>query len=262
MDTSMSKALIMVAGVLLAMIVIAFMAHSFSQMGQWATTEENELLIEQKQEFNKEYEVYDKELMYGVDVISCLNKALSDNKRITEERFVNGEKYDKTYEIKVKISLSKQLEESITVYYMKGNNEFAYSNGEGPSSKIKLKNVGFEFINKDYMKFSKLTPETDLKTIQGQKCNVSDTSFELTAAEVPGKNEANLRNLLSLSNTISETVSNLDKENSAKEGSWTKAEFKSALYDLKTRRFKCKDLKYSEETGRVNYIEFKEMKKH
>ena len=39
---------------------------------------------------------------------------------------------------------------------------------------------------------------------------------------------------------------------------WTKAVYKSALYDLKTRKFKCTNLTYSD-SGRVNYIEFEEI---
>ena len=67
MDTSLSKALIIVAGVLLAMLVVAFITFSFQRMGTWATANDQELLAEQKEKFNKEYEAYDKNLMYGVD---------------------------------------------------------------------------------------------------------------------------------------------------------------------------------------------------
>ena len=118
MDTSLSKALIIVAGVLLAMIVIAFMTYTFRQIGSWSSTSQDEVLVEQMQKFNKEYEAYDKDLMYGVDVISCLNKAKSNNDKINNKF---GESIDASYEVKVtvyllgennKVELSESLEVS------------------------------------------------------------------------------------------------------------------------------------------------------
>ena len=40
---------------------------------------------------------------------------------------------------------------------------------------------------------------------------------------------------------------------------WTQIIWKTVLYDLKNRKFKCTDLKYNESTGRVNEIVFEEI---
>ncbi len=64
--------------------------------------------------------------------------------------------------------------------------------------------------------------------------------------------------LLTCSNEVKQTVKNKN-QNSSDIDSWTKAEWETALYDMKTRKFKCTKMEYSAETGRVNYIEFKEM---
>ena len=117
MDTSISKALIMVASVLLAMIVIAFMTFTFNRTGTWATTQDQEKLTEQIQKFNKEYEAYDKDLMYGVDVISCLNKVLANNDKITNEKVINGEKYDVSYAVNAEVEITSDMQESIIVMY-------------------------------------------------------------------------------------------------------------------------------------------------
>lgn len=117
MDTSISKALIMVASVLLAMIVIAFMTFTFNRTGTWATTQDQEKLTEQIQKFNKEYEAYDKDLMYGVDVISCLNKVLANNDKITSEKVINGEKYDISYAVDAEVAITSDMQESIIVMY-------------------------------------------------------------------------------------------------------------------------------------------------
>ena len=260
MDTSLSKALIMVAGVLLAMIVIAFVAHSFMQIGGWATTQDDEVLIAQKEKFNKEYEVYDKNLMYGVDLISCLNKALSNNEKITNRSVVNGDTYDETYEIKVKVTLkNSDLTESMTVYHMVNNKETKYNDGDGPTG-VEIKDAKFSFSNSNYQnEISNLKANDDLLTRSSLECKKINniTEFNLTK-DGNAAGEEQVRALLAVSNAISETVKNKDKTSSSKEDSWTKAEFRSALYDLKTRKFRCTSLTYSE-SGRVNYIEFTEI---
>lgn len=275
MDNSLSKALIMVGSVLLAMIVMAFAAHAFMKIGGWATTQDDEVLITQKEEFNREYEVYDKNLMYGVDVISCLNKALSSNEKIRKPTVVNGNMYDQTYEVKVKVILTKKkpapstekqpLEESITVSYRDGTGEHEYVTGEGPkvgTSEIKLSQMKkkFQFLDKSYKDISKFEGSTKLVT-KTEICEGLENVFEFNITkDESGVNESETRNLLTLADTVSETIKNTDSQTNAKgEGEgWTKAEFKSALYDLKTRRFRCTSLTYSD-IGRVNYIEFKEI---
>lgn len=255
MDSSMSKALIIAAGVLLAMIVIAFMTYSFRQLGSWATEQDQALLTEQRDKFNKEYEAYDKDLMYGVDVISCLNKAKSNNDQIENNRFVTGDTYDKSYKITVKFTIKNNLSEAIRIYYIDANSkkEREYQN-QGPTKDLKkieeifdvsdkYKNSGVSDINFDssLQKYSKTTDIVGEYTLGLQ----AETSEEVKA-------------LLTISDELKQTVKN-KSATSATEGSWTKAVWETPLYDLKTRRFTCSNLTYDANTGRVNYIEFTEM---
>ena len=75
--------------------------------------------VEQLAKFNLEYEIYDKKGMYGVDVISCLNKAISNNEKYVEGgSFLTGNKYGDEFTVDVWVRLtSDDLEESIEVYY-------------------------------------------------------------------------------------------------------------------------------------------------
>lgn len=282
MDTSTSKALIMVAGFLLAIIVIGFVAFSFRKMGGWATTEDDEILIEQKEKFNKEYEVFDKNLMYGVDVISCLNKVKTNNDKI-EGKY--AERTDEAYQISVHLELaqSKPLEESITIYHMNtatgaysaNKNEFAYENKEGPTkdgtetgTKMLLGELDsknrFKFLQKidksegNYSAISKFNAASPFKTTNTE-CNIKSTKFDLTY-DNKGENETDLRNLLSATKFMSEIIKNYDSKTNSKEKGWTKAEFRSALYDLKTRKFKCEEIGYNVNTGLVNSISFRELR--
>lgn len=266
MDNSISKALIMVASVLLAMLVIAFIVHSFMQVGNWATTQDDELLTEQKDKFNKEYEVYDKKLMYGVDVISCLNKALSNNDRINKRKVVNGETYDEDYAVKCSVKINTKLQESITVYYTENGATREKEGGDWDSG-YKLNEMTKKFTFLGVSGASQFNDNTELKS-QFKSSDMGPGIYVLTYDwnKDPNSNEGKLRAKLEVSNDLIETIKNtgnlecksIDSEGKLDGKVWTKAVYKSALYDLKTRKFKCTNLTYSD-SGRVNYIEFEEI---
>lgn len=276
MDTSIGKALIMIAGVLLAMLVIGFVTQTFNQTSQWASSEDQEKMIEQVQKFNKEWEVYDKDLMYGVDVISCLNKALSNNDNINREIVKNGEKYDDSYEIKVDVNLkNKKLKQTITVYYWKYDdklNKVVEANDGNPDSNLSFNSVpNFKVLNNNnYMnKFADFIA-TDVMESESKEKEIS-----LYIDKEKSKPDSDIYTLLSFSNVISENIKNnsedakyaLLKKYSQNDYNsengwnklWTKLEFKSYLYDLKTRKFKCDGITYKADSGRVEKITFKEM---
>lgn len=253
MDNSLSKALIMVAGILLAVIVIGFMTFSFRRVGTWAEASDAERLAEQNAKFNKEYEVYDKDIMYGVDVISCLNKALSNNEAI---RGLYAEAKDESYEVEVRFSIKSALTEKIKIYYMNDSGrEVEYQGTNGPEEDVKPIDEIFEISN-DYKNsgISRIALNRNLE--RGYKdTNVVAGTYILTADS--STTSTFITTLLKLSNELKQTVKN-NSSTATNSKSWTKAEWETPLYDLKTRKFKCTNLKYSTQ-GRVNYIEFKEI---
>ena len=72
---SANKAIIMAFGMLVAVMIMSTIAFMFTKLKALPTQDDEIESVEQLQKFNQEYEVYDKKIMYGVDVISCLNKA-------------------------------------------------------------------------------------------------------------------------------------------------------------------------------------------
>lgn len=263
MDNSISKALIMIASVLLAIIVISFVTYTFGQMGIWATVQDDEVLTQQTNQFNREYEAYGKDLMYGVDVISCLNKVMANNDKIKKEGYVNGEKYDESYAVTASVEIKKTLQESITVYYSEEGKNQEQDADENWNSGYTLGNMSpkFKFLNSGGS--NNFDTNTSLQTQYKPSDIIENKIYTLTYTwnEDVTNDEGKLRSKLGLSSDISETVKNTGKVE-CKSGDnkiWTKAVFKSALYDMKNRKFKCTNIKYSAETGRVNYIEFKEM---
>ena len=268
MDSSISKSVIMVAGVLLAMIVVAFITMSFRRMGSWATTQDDEQDLEQIQEFNKEFEVYDKKLMYGVDVISCLNKALSNNNRITNSQVVNGDLYDERYEIKVEVTLKKikkdgsdhnYLTEGIRIYHMNDlGKEVEYTSNKSPKedSNKSLKEI-FEIIDQ-YINNVKKVSNFNFNSTNSFVAGYIDSKIKVGTYSLKLKNsDHTLENLLKLSNDIKKTVKNTSATRT-KPDSWTKAVWETPLYDLKTRKFKCTGITYKE-SGRVDTISFEEI---
>lgn len=74
--------------------------------------------------------------------------------------------------------------------------------------------------------------------------------------------EANntLKQLLTYSTEMSQTIKNRNDNTFSPDG-WTQATWKPAIYDLKTRKFKCigDETVYSEKTGRIIKMVFEEI---
>ena len=108
-----AKALEIVAGVLLAVIIISLIVYFFSTISEWPSQEDEMQSAEQLAQFNLEYEVYEKNAMYGVDVISCLNKARSNNQKYVEGTagFLSGNRYGNDFTIDVYVRSEEHTSE-------------------------------------------------------------------------------------------------------------------------------------------------------
>ena len=92
---NVSKALEIAAGVLLAVMIMSLISYFFSRIGIWPQEQDKMESAEQLAKFNTEYTVYEKKAMYGVDVISCLNKAKSNNEKYAQSgAFFQGMSYE------------------------------------------------------------------------------------------------------------------------------------------------------------------------
>lgn len=79
-----SKALLIAGGVLIALVIISMFIMMFSRMSNMQEEQEKKTQIEQLAAFNAEYEAYNKKVMYGVDVITLINKTAENNKKYFE----------------------------------------------------------------------------------------------------------------------------------------------------------------------------------
>lgn len=88
-----TKALIIAGGILLAIITISVLLYSFNTMSWFQESEQSLDEMEQINKYNQEYEVFNKKVMFGTDVVSAVNKAISNNEKKNakhgNEYFVN-----------------------------------------------------------------------------------------------------------------------------------------------------------------------------
>lgn len=79
-----TKALLIAGGVLIAIIIITMFLLMFNNLANIKKEQEDQTKLEQLTAFNNEFEAYNKKVMYGVDVITLINKATENNKKYAD----------------------------------------------------------------------------------------------------------------------------------------------------------------------------------
>ena len=75
-----SRALLMAGGILIAILIIAVLARTFSTMSVFQKTQLTEEEARQLQEFNEQYTKYLGQYVYGTEVRTLINKYEDDGK--------------------------------------------------------------------------------------------------------------------------------------------------------------------------------------
>lgn len=76
---NVSQALLIVGGILLAIITLSLLTLLFTNASQIGTAQAEEQETKQLLEWNSEWEAYNKQLMYGAEVLTVINKAEQNN---------------------------------------------------------------------------------------------------------------------------------------------------------------------------------------
>lgn len=289
-----AKALEMAAGVMLGVILMALVAYFFTNISSFPENEEDIMSVEQLSKFNLEYEVYNKSKMYGVDVLSCLNKVVSNNEKYAQGgAFLGGNagladyKQRENYWINVKLKLKdNKLKEELEVYKWDIKNREVL---QPDPTDISMNDPSFKklydavtSVKKEAneaklgTKFTALDENAIVKACYNEIDVFTDSKYVVdgyvtltykTSAVKNGISDMNpqITNLLNSIQTLSGNqgspnltfvVRNTTKANYDK---WTQVIWKTTLYDLKNRKFTCTDLTYNSATGRVNEIVFEEI---
>lgn len=265
-----AKALEIAAGVLLAVIIISLIVYFFSTISEWPQQEDEMQTAEQLAQFNLEYEVYEKTAMYGVDVISCLNKAKSNNQKYVEGSagFLAGNRYGNEFTINVYVKINNPLQENIEVYYFDQNTNKEEQRFIADSSTKKLEIAGIEELNsaKYYTAFTRddklFTQSRDLNDKPDKYILPGGGRHQITLEDGTQQNyysieDEQLRNLLQFSSTDFKITKKNNNPSTYRD--WSTIIWETALYNFKTKRFTCDDIKYNEKTGRVSELYFSEI---
>lgn len=112
-----TKALSIAANILLAVMILTVIMFMYNKIRVHPIEQEQAALIKQAEEFNKQFEVYDKRIMYGVDVLSAVNKAISNNEKYVTGKWLSGALSPTEHAIDIQVVLKDPLEENVEVYY-------------------------------------------------------------------------------------------------------------------------------------------------
>lgn len=315
-----SYALYIAAGVLIAVAILSLIVFRWRQFGTLEKSKDEAVFIKNRASFNKEFEAYNKGLMYGTDVLSCLNKAQNNNQKYVYNNYygkdtANIDSEERAeYFIDVKITLNSPLCDKVEAYYKDSKGKYQKLAGGPnislsglPESTVKSNfnnklfsgtgAIKFDIpkINYYYFKQGKLYQEnksyTDIMWSNGGKNSTlydiltkgvesdksgqietqikADDEYSLLARDEAGKggdstqdqisDTARLSALISTVSLKNQTVNNNKTPTNFSGGDWWYCTWTTAASDFKSRKFKCTETKYNEETGYIEELKFEEI---
>lgn len=74
-----AKALVIAGGILLAIMILSLLVYMLGTTSRMAQAQDEKKVAEQLVAFNNEYEAYNKSRLYGIEVITVVNKAIDYN---------------------------------------------------------------------------------------------------------------------------------------------------------------------------------------
>lgn len=129
-----SKALMMAGAVLIALLVISLLVLFFHNLRDLQGIEQGSEELEQIVEFNKQYEVYARDV-YGSELLSIANKIADYNHKQAENRGYA--------EIELQVQISSDMD---TTFFKKGTYTASKIKVEADTLQEKIKEIGAERI--------------------------------------------------------------------------------------------------------------------
>lgn len=160
-----SKALVMAGGVLIAIMVIATLLYAFNTFSILPESEEQSDAVKQLAEFNQQYESYNRDALYGTDLISVLNKAIDNNEKYGDDMYIN-----------IVFKINTNIDGQITEYIVDTSGEVKQGNSWSTNSILDAKTY---YLSKgldleDITTFLKLVSKTN--EVKSQLASVKDNN--------------------------------------------------------------------------------------
>lgn len=244
-----AKALAIAGGILIALIILAGLIYMFTRMRMIPEQQDYKKQVEQISEFNQQFEAYQKKLMYGADVISCLNKVIDNNKKSEE---YTGGKYNITFSVTIK----SDIEDRVEIYYLDDKDKKEKRLMGGNSIDKKFHDI-FPNVNYDDTKKISSIQGGDSIEVNNYSSNFKTGTYTLDIS----RPDDDWLMILSKSTTDIQKLAVNPSNNEEELKKWTKVIWYTSAYDFKSKRFRCDGIGYDNTEGRVNSISFTEYKK-
>ena len=234
-----TNALMMAGAILLTIMILGLATHFYTQYKEFPKTQEAAIELEQIAKFNQDYESYVKQKMYGVDVVTVLNKAINNNKKYANAlsgKYVKGEN---NYYIDVQLTLLSPVESTATQY-----KEAKDSNGLIDTILLQNQEIRGKVDGKGADKTFNLRVWLPAKTV----INLLDEKADQVYMN------QDITQILGDFETVKIKLAGTDKFD---EFNYTIV--RSGLTDFKRKFFECTGIEYNQETSRVSKIIFKEL---
>lgn len=236
---NVSKALMMAGGLLISLMVISLIVVLWGQLSGYFTEDSKTTVVEQDTKFNAQFENYNKKSIGGYDLISVMNKIIDYNRTAADIK-----NYDR---IKIKIKLN-------------GRN-FQYNGDTGTNI----------FKNKDTL--SNMDKDTDIEEISNLSTNLveylsgagveaDDTKLQLLSANIANivddkvDEETRTKKLKSIfGDKIADSSNGKISENKISKIKSATMQYYQYI-QFKRAMFTCTDVKYNQQNGRVNEMDF------
>lgn len=206
-----SKALLMAGGVLIALLVVSLLVYFYSDIKDLMGINDKVEITEQIEEFNKQYDAYYRNNLYGSDILSIVNKVYDYNRRQAD---------DQGYQI---------LELQVTF-----NNNYKDYEGNLIISKKTVYNAENLKQAIDDLQ-NKIDTYTKKVVVNGN-----------TVATLSGYRTNELEDFLQRNGITSETrVKQIENDIS------NYASYKSILSNIKGKNFKAQNFEYDKKNGRI-----------
>lgn len=138
-----AKALEIAGGILIATLIISLFIYMFNELSISQATQNKNAEAEALQKFNAKYDAYNKNILYGADIISVINMALSNNLTETQRGQEEGVMFDSNdpHNIDIKFKLANDIIPSVYKFENENDDEdinigkdikYDSASGDGP----------------------------------------------------------------------------------------------------------------------------------
>lgn len=213
-----TKALEMAGSVLIGLLILGCLVFAYNQLASVKQQEQVSKKVEQASDFNKDYLAYDRNNLYGSDIFSIAN--LISNYNIKEHEAKDYTEIEISVKIKTKIIGAKRFNKDSGGIYNANDITTAYNELSEDITAVGNK----RYFNKAVSYWSKF--------------GTNDRLVEQINQEVSYPNDTLIRNLKA---DIEEYNDRVGEQK-----------------DMARKTFKCKNVEYDQNTGRVVKMEFEE----